>query len=249
MHRFYTPQLTTETRRLDISTPGEIHHIRDVLRLRSGDVLELINGKGSLARGRIKNISSVAVQVEITDIREEIPRLPHLILACAIPKKGKFETIIEKTTELGVDEIIPLQTQNSDVLIKPEKTAHKQARYIQVAVNAAKQCQRSTVPAIHPPTPFNEALSRLLAQSIVMMPSLTGLPEPLLPALRKLTSKKRLSIMIGPEGDFTQSEYAQAHAAGVVPVTLGPTVLKVETAAITTVAVTRLFFDATDDQG
>ncbi|MBZ0165739.1 MAG: 16S rRNA (uracil(1498)-N(3))-methyltransferase [Candidatus Omnitrophica bacterium] len=247
MHRFYTPQLTPETRRLDISTPGEIHHIRDVLRLRSGDVLELINGKGSLARGCIKNISSVAVQVDITEVREEAPRLPHLILACAIPKKGKFETIIEKTTELGVDEIIPLQTHNSDVIIKPEKAAHKQTRYIQVAVNAAKQCQRSTVPAIHPPMPFNEALSRLLSQSVVIMPSLTGLTEPLFPALRKLSTPSHLSIMIGPEGDFSKNEYAQAQSSGVIAVTLGPTVLKVETAAMTTVAVTRLFFDTTDD--
>lgn len=247
MHRFYTPQLSPETHRLDISAPGEIHHIRDVLRLQSGDVLELINGKGCLARGCIKSISSVAVQVDVTEIREEKLRLPHLILACAIPKKGKFETIIEKTTELGVDEIIPLQTHNSDVVIKPEKTAHKHARYIQVAVNAAKQCQRSTVPSIHPPTSFDAALRILMDQSVVIMPSLTGLREPLVPALRQLTPATRLAIMIGPEGDFSKNEYALAQAKGVIAVSLGPTVLKVETAAITTVAVTRLFFDATDD--
>lgn len=246
MHRFYTPQLTARSTRLEISDPGEIHHIRDVLRLGSGQRVELIDGKGLVARGVIADVRAVAVRVNVEEVRTEPARTPRLILACAIPKKGKFENIIEKTTELGVDEIIPLQTQNSDVIIKADKAGRKQERYVQVAVNAAKQCQRATVPGVHPPTPFGAALDLLLPAGPVLMPSLSGDRRPLLTALSGLERSAPWAVLIGPEGDFSAGEYAQAHDRGCLPVSLGPTVLKVETAAITTVAVARLYCDSKD---
>ncbi|MCA9392755.1 MAG: 16S rRNA (uracil(1498)-N(3))-methyltransferase [Candidatus Omnitrophica bacterium] len=249
MHRFYTPQLTPEAQDVRIDEGSEVHHARDVLRLGQGAAVELFDGRGLLAAGKITQISAVEIRVKVEALRREPARHPRLTLACAIPKKGKFETIVEKATELGVDEIIPLQTKNSDVVIKPEKAAHKQQRFAQVAVNAAKQCRRATVPLIRPPTAFSEALEMLLQQGPVLIPSLTGDCRPLLTALTGLQDPPQVSILIGPEGDFSVDEYEQAHRSGCLAVTLGPTVLKVETAAITTVAAVRFSGDVKDSSG
>lgn len=246
MHRFYTPHLTPDSQDLRIDDSKEVHHARDVLRLKQGAAVELIDGRGLIASATLSQLGAVEIRVRVEDIRRETPRSPRLTLACAIPKKGKFETIIEKTTELGVDEIIPLQTKNSDVVFKPEKAAHKQERFTQVAVNAAKQCRRATIPFIHPVTAFDDVLGSLLARGTVLIPSLSGDCRPLLATLNALPDADHVGILIGPEGDFSDDEYQLAHQRGCLPVTLGPTVLKVETAAITTVAAVRFSGDAKD---
>lgn len=247
MHRFYTPQLKSDSGKIDIHDQSEVHHIRDVLRLKKGAQIELINGAGCVALGTITDLQSVAVKIQVENIYVEEPRLPRLTLACAIPKKGKFENIIEKTTELGVDEIIPLQTHNSDVVIKADKALHKQTRYQLVATNAAKQSHRSTIPQIHKPMLFREALTQSLQAGTVLIPSLTGNCRPISDVISEVLPVTQATIFIGPEGDFSVEEYELAHSNGCLAVTLGPTVLKVETAAITSVAILQFLADARDD--
>jgi 16S rRNA (uracil1498-N3)-methyltransferase len=157
-------------------------------------------------------------------------------LACAMPKKSKFETIIEKATELGVDEIIPLATKRTEVILKGERAARKRQRFESVATNAAKQSRRSTIPRIHDITEFRACIDALPKDALLIMP---GLIEPRIDIARLFPLKEkeaRLTVLIGPEGDFTPQEYAYAQQKGARIVSLGPTTLKVETAALAAVA-------------
>ncbi|MGE0267229.1 MAG: 16S rRNA (uracil(1498)-N(3))-methyltransferase [Candidatus Omnitrophota bacterium] len=243
MHSFYTPQLSEKSQTIILDDPDEIHHLKDVLRLKAGQAIQLFNGRSHKAEGVISDMASTQISIRVDKITEERPALPLLILACAVPKKGKFETIIEKTTELGVDEIIPLRTKNTEVIFKSEKLILKTQRFQKIALNAAKQSKRSTIPIIHPMTDFERAVPMLLKRSVVIIPSLTDNRTKIIPALENLNSPAAVSCLIGPEGDFTPQEYALAHTSGCLPVSLGQTILKVETAAITSVAITRLFFN------
>jgi len=150
--------------------------------------------------------------------------------------------IIEKATELDVDEIIPMITNRTEVKLTDSRQAKKQLRYQTIAINAAKQSKRTIVPVIHPVTDFSSALDQLTKTTIAIIPSLVDSPENLLNAFEKIRSPEAVSILIGPEGDFTPEEYAQAQHKGCIPVTLGKTILKVETAAICSLSCANLFF-------
>lgn len=243
MHRVYIPIISKTCETVILEDPQEIHHLKDVMRIKTGQTVQLFNGKGYNGEGIIEEITSKKVLIKTIKVFEETLELPLLILACAIPKKGKFETIIEKSTELGVDEIIPLRTKNAEVKFKAEKSDLKMQRFQKIAMNAAKQSKRTTIPVIHPMTDFKKVISELLKRSVVLIPSLTENRKKLIPTLGNLGSPSVISFLIGPEGDFSREEYNLAHESGCLPVSLGKTILKVETAAITSIAVTRLSFN------
>jgi 16S rRNA (uracil1498-N3)-methyltransferase len=242
MHSSFCPDANFNLTSLVIYDQKETHHINNVLKLRSGHQIYVFNGKGEQALCRITAARSDRIRLTILSVQKALKTTPQITLACAMPKRGKFETIIEKATELGVDEVIPLRTQRSEVVIKAEKSSQKIKRFNAVAINAAKQCKRLTLPTIHPMTRFTSALKNLSAHSTVIIPSLTAKRDNLVHTLGTLKKIPHISILIGPEGDFTEKEYQQAFDRGCLPVTLGNTVLKVETAAIAAVACVNLYF-------
>jgi len=240
MHRFYCPHLTTSTTSLTISDHSEIHHLKKVLRLKTGDTIVAFNGQGIEGKGVIAAMSPHQITLRLEAVTEKSHTGTTIILACAIPKKAKFEFIIEKATELGVDEIIPLLTARTEVRVNQSTAAQKQHRYQTVAVNAAKQSGRTTVPVIHPPTEFNKLLKNIPQETGLFIPCLVGERKDIATALSGKSKFKKMTFFIGPEGDFTPQEVQSAIAAGAVPLSLGETVLKVDTAAIITVALAKL---------
>ncbi len=246
MHRFYCPQSNLENTQVVITDPKELHHLRDVLRLKKGDEVTIFNKQGKEATGRIDNIQPAKVTVAIESVREDIPNPPVITLACAIPKKSKFELIIEKATELGVDEIIPLKTKRTQIELKGDRLERKIIRYQEVAVNAAKQSQRLRVPVIHPIADLASTLKSFTKETTVFIPSLSegegGERKNIFEAFKTVPSPSRVAFLIGPEGDFTPQEYDLARAHGCIGVSLGKTVLKVETAALAAVACAQLWF-------
>lgn len=243
MHRFFCPNQDLSSPVVDLTDPGELHHLKNVLRLKSGSPVRLFDGKGKEATGKILMARQNLVRVEIDNVlTEQQGGGPLVILACAIPKKSKFETIIEKCTELGVSEIIPLITERTEAALTESQKLKKLARYRTVALNAAKQSQRKVIPVINPVTPFKEFLKKLSRNEATFIPCLTGNNKSLADVFKKLTAPPEVTFLIGPEGDFTQKEVHAAKEAGCRPVSLGSTVLKVDTAAITVVAATHLFF-------
>lgn len=242
MHRFYSNIDLHSQQLIQITDDAEVHHIKNVLRLGPDDIVQIFNG-AQQADGQIVDLSASQVAIRLSNLQSMRKDKISTILACAVPKKGKFETIIEKTTELGVDQIYPLQTVRTEVVLKGERKLAKLQRFEKVAINAAKQSRRISVPTIHSEGDFKTTLEQLLKVSTVIMPSLCGNTKPLHSVLGDLQDVKAISILIGPEGDFTPEEYDLAHQMGCLPVSLGSTVLKVETAAIATVSVVEMFFN------
>ncbi len=242
MHRFYCPQSDLENPQVVITDSKELHHLRNVLRLKKGDEVTVFNDQGHEATGRIENIQPNKVIVTVESVRREKPELPIVILACAIPKKSKFEVIIEKATELGVDVIVPLKTKRTEMELKGDRLQRKVARYQDVAINAAKQSRRSRVPVIEPVTDLAATLKSFSQETTVFIPSLSGERKNIFEAFKAVPPPSRVAFLIGPEGDFTPQEYELARAHGAIGVSLGKTVLKVETAALTAVACAQLWF-------
>lgn len=241
MHRFYFESANFNQQTITISDQHEVHHIKDVLRLKTGDELSIFNGLAQEALCVLDVIKESAIVVCVKSIKQASKRSLNLILACAVPKKAKFEFIIEKCTELGVDVIIPLKTKRSDVIYSKDKIALKQQRFQKVAINAAKQCGRQDVPKIYHMTEFKELFLSIPKDAQVLIASLVESSIPLIEAVRALSKNRPIVILIGPEGDFTADEVAFAKAQGTQSISLGNTVLKVDTAAMTSVAFCRFF--------
>jgi len=244
MHRFFLPSLNLSTETVTLTDKYELHHMRNVLRLRKKDNVSIFDGKNKEALGRIITITNKSATIEILSAQVINTLQPKIILACAIPKKSKFEWIIEKATELGVAEIIPLKTKRTEIRLKNNRKESKMRRYEQIAINAAKQCKRNTVPKIHIITDLQSVIAYLNKISTIIIPSLIGKPKPLLTALKKFKKQQNISLLIGPEGDFTKNEYLYAKNSACIPVSLGKTILKVETAAITSVAIIQSYFNS-----
>ena len=243
MHRFFIVNLTTSDNQIVLNDKKEIHHLKNVLRCKSGDPIIVFNGQGVEATGIIQSIKEQGVTVQIEKFLPSTSKKILLSLACAIPKKTKFELIIEKCTELGVDEIIPLKTERTEFKYFPERLRSKLARFQTVALNAAKQSKQSNTPTIYSIAKFENALkAHITAQTLPLIPCLTGTRENLLSIFQHFPqNKNKILFFIGPEGDFTNHEIDLAINSGCRPISLGPTTLKVETAAITVIATSTLF--------
>jgi len=239
MYRFYLQDADFSKPSVIISDSHEIHHIKDVLRLKSGSTIQIFNGQSQQADAMIEGIKETTIEVRIIKLIQIECVQAKIILACAPPKKGKFEFIIEKCTELGVDEIIPLKTQRTEVVFSEERMKGKLNRFEAVAVNAAKQSKRMKIPIIHPMTSLPQVLKGLDPAGVHLFPSLHQHSLHMAEVLLKADKKSAVTIFIGPEGDFTPEEVELAIKHGCIPVTLGDTVLKVETAAMATVALVK----------
>jgi 16S rRNA (uracil1498-N3)-methyltransferase len=239
MYRFYCPYADFSKFSVDITDTHEIHHIKDVLHLKKGSLIQIFNDRSEQADVIIEQINDAAIQVRVEKVKLGQESRAKIVLVCAPPKKGKFEFIIEKCTELGVDDIIPLKTKRSEVVFNEDKMAGKLSRFEAVAVNAAKQSKRIKIPHIYPMIPLPQVLQTLDPNGVHLFPSLHNHSKHISDVLLKADKQKPVTIFIGPEGDFTPDEVKLAVKYGCVPVSLGDTVLKVETAAIVTVALVK----------
>jgi len=235
MHRFFFSQ-SLSIPEIVIVDSKEIHHLKNVLRLKLFAKIDVFNGQGQEAKCTIQSMTSNAIHLHIDSLKTSEIKLPTIILACAMPKKSKFELIIEKATELGVAEIIPLKTKRTEIILNGERALKKINRYQTVAINASKQSKRITVPIIHPITELKTALLSLSQRADLIIPSLELKRQNIFDALKRFQSPQSVACFIGPEGDFTPEEYKLAQKHGCLAVSLGKTILKVETAAISATA-------------
>ena len=231
MDRFFIPPLSDDATTFSIESTEEFHHLAHVLRLKPGDRAEFVNGRGLLIVGEIVSISGKRADVKALEKRSVPPAAPRVILACAVPKRAKFEDIIDKCTQLGVDEIIPMMTERTEVIIREKDADSKCARFDKVAVAAVKQSKRLWAPIIRRPCAFKDVLQRISSETYLLIPWLEGDRIPLTAALSSAGSPQEVLFLIGPEGDFTAKEVELARSRGAVPVSLGENVLRVDTAA------------------
>lgn len=237
MHRFYCANLSEGLRQICVNDPDEVHHLARVLRLSAGDDIELLNGRGGLALAKIQHVSKTDVATEILRYCEA-PLDSHapIVLACALPKRSKFDDIIEKCTELGVDQIIPLITERTEVSPSQDALSRMNARFNKIAQSGSKQCKRLRFPLIHQALSLQAAVDLFAVErNTLLIPWLEGERRSLKEAWQASGvggNKGAIVFFIGPEGDFTPEEAAYACCKGAIPVSLGDTILRVETAAI-----------------
>ena len=212
----------------------DAHHAGRVLRLRQGEALTLCDGEGIDYDCTVEQIEKDAVLCRVRD-RHPAATEPgqRLTLFMALPKGDKMEFIVQKAVELGVSEIVPYLSKNC--VSRPDKTDKKVERWRKIAVEAAKQCGRGVLPAVHAVVPAAEAV-RLAAQAETALflyenEKQTGLRDALAGGVGKT-----VSLMVGPEGGFAPEEAAAAKEAGLVSVSLGTRILRCETAPVAALA-------------
>lgn len=221
MHRFYLPNFQQP-----VLSADEWHHATHVLRVKPGDTVNVFDGRGHEAQARVGEAGNLTILQQSTT-----PPLPcRITLAQAIPKKN-MDWIVQKATELGVTGIVPLISERT---VKRPDSAPE--RWREVALEACKQSGNNWFPEIREPLPAREFLRAPGPFDLKLIASLQPDSQPLKQILaespiRRLANASVL-ILIGPEGDFTPAELAAAKSAGCLPLSLGPLVLRAETAAL-----------------
>jgi 16S rRNA (uracil1498-N3)-methyltransferase len=231
LHRFYCESIDGPRVELEGT---EAHHLA-VLRLNLGDKVELFDGLGGLATADISGIRKNIVTLEIKDVRRsEMPKSRRIIIAVSVPKGDRFDWLIEKCTELGVERISPVIFERT---VRQPGNPKALDRWMNLAISAGKQCKRLFLPQIDPPMNSQDCIEaikkdspncQILAGGISGdCPSLAGLEF----------GQNDVAALIGPEGGFTENEDVFLKSRGVQFVRLSDTILRTETAAIAFAAI------------
>lgn len=224
----------------------EARHATKVLRLKEGKPCIVFNGLGTSANAHIERILSPnEVSLVIGQTHSKTHNISELTLLQSIPKGGNMDLIIQKSVELGVSAIIPLITERTIVRITGEEADKKQSKWQRAALEACKQCGQNVIPIIGKPITFSQWLADYVPNDLAIIASLTDGALPIRDILEKARAgkQKKASILIGPEGDFTKEETSLAINAGFIPVSLGPIVMRVETATFFSLSVLRYTLD------
>ena len=211
--------------------PGAARHVQ-VLRLQPGDAITLFNGEGGEFEATVARMGRSDVEVEVGAhhaIEREAHRSVHLLVG--ITANERMDWLVEKATELGVASITPLVAERSVLKLKGERAEKKLAHWQSVAVAAAEQCGRNRVPPIHPAVTLTEWLKKSAPGERWVL-SLSGGTQP----VSRQLSQEPVPVLSGPEGGLSRGEESAALTAGFAPVSLGPRVLRAETAPLAVLA-------------
>ncbi|RFN58234.1 16S rRNA (uracil(1498)-N(3))-methyltransferase [Marixanthomonas ophiurae] len=224
MQLFYHPNSSQASKEIAFDKE-ESRHIGKVLRKQEGDVLDITNGKGFFFKAELTLVTPKKCIARIVETKKEAPLPYHLHIAAAPTKSNdRFETFLEKATEIGITEITPIICDHSErKTIKPE-------RYEKIIQSAMKQSLKAYLPKLNKVISLKELLSQAHEENLKCIAHCEETDKKSF----KLEVKKQQSvlILIGPEGDFSTEEIDLAKKAGFIPVTLGESRLRTETAAV-----------------
>ncbi|MDI3339515.1 MAG: 16S rRNA (uracil(1498)-N(3))-methyltransferase [Sphaerobacter sp.] len=231
-HRFYVPIPLVPGATVDLPEP-QSHQIARVLRLGAGDMVVLFNGDGTEVPGTIRASRARCVTLELGAPRPGRPEpQPAVHLAHGLLKADRFDWVVQKATELGVARITPLATSRSVVSLPPDRAQQRRERWQRIAIEAAEQSGRVTVPVVAAPARLDELLPLMAHTPALLCWERESAPLRLAP----LPPAGPLLVLVGPEGGFTRDEVDAAVAAGAHTVSLGPLILRSETAAVAALA-------------
>ena len=250
MHRFYLSPEHWDPSALTLRD-AEAHHARDVLRIKSGSRLVVFNGRGREVTAEVLDLTRGEIRLRKLHETETPPLRCRMTLGQAIPKGKNMDLIVQKAVEIGAAEIAPLISERTIVDLDPKEAEQKQSKWEQTAIEAAKQCGQNWLPTVATPRKLKDFFG--VATGLRPVPAshsevatthdlrLIGSLQPDAIHLRDVLADyreqhhdrpKSVLMMVGPEGDFTPAELALAKSNGCRPITLGPIILRVETAAI-----------------
>ncbi len=230
--RFHAPPSAFADQTITLAA-DEARHLRDVLRLKSGDEVYVFNGIGREFRCTVstakRDSAELRIEAEVEPAKPESQL--QLNLCVALLKGEKFDLVVQKATELGVTKVVPLITRYADIHLRDEADATKRvARWQRIALEAAKQSGRAFVPEISAPVAFGLVLGSSKDDLRVMFSERGG------GALSSVTPSQSMTALVGSEGGWSDEEIEQARVQDFHIVTLGGRVLRAETAAITVMA-------------
>jgi 16S rRNA (uracil1498-N3)-methyltransferase len=229
--RFFAPPSAFNfSKQIVTLSADEARHLREVLRLKPGDEVSVFDGEGKEFRARVaqarREFADLELQEEIAPARPESPL--RITLAVALLKGEKFDLVVQKATELGVNEFVPLITRYADIKLRDETDADKRvARWQRIALEAAKQSGRALVPEVGKPKSLGSVLDPANPCFLFSEKGGHGLPQ---------IETDEVTAIVGSEGGWSDEELDEARAAGARIVTLGGRILRAETAAIATAA-------------
>jgi 16S rRNA (uracil1498-N3)-methyltransferase len=222
----------------------EMHHLVRVRRVRVGEIVEILNGRGHVGRTRVETVDKRFAQL----ILERVDFVPAsrltVNLLVALPKGKTFPALLQKAVELGVAAITPLVTDHVEVA--PSRASIKRDHWKSVLVEALKQSGNPWMPELHAPIDLKDYLTRETERQSLCA-ALQPDAQPLWKLLQEgLRPEGVIDVFVGPEGDFSDDEYARLRGAGCLFCSLGPLVLKVETAASLVVGALGVWAQGTD---
>jgi len=230
--RFYCSKINKGSVEL---TGSEAHHMSSVRRLKKADRVELFNGAGSLAIATIVTATDKKVTLQVETLKSvSKPGRPSITLGVSVPKGGRFDWLIAKCTELGVDRICPVLFERT---VKHPKNAKAGERWKNIAIASAKQCRRLFLPQINQPLLLPRVLEVLASDfpdAAILFGSLSQRARPI---LEEPFTENGVIALVGPEGGLTDDELdlLREHDARAVRIT--DTILRIETAAVAFAAV------------
>jgi 16S rRNA (uracil1498-N3)-methyltransferase len=236
MHRFYLPPERWQPDAL-VLTGAEAHHCRNVLRLDAGDKVVVFDGGGHEITAEIVSSDAAAILLRRLHDSQTPPLRCRITLGQAIPKGKNMDLIVQKAVEIGAAEIAPILSDRTVVRLDDESAAAKQTKWQTVAIEAAKQCGQNWLPQVDAP----QTLAHFFRQPRRFDLQLIGSLQADAVHLKKILAEylaehddrpASVLMLVGPEGDFTPAELSLARSQGCRPITLGPIVLRVETASI-----------------
>lgn len=212
---------------------ADLHHLKDVLRIGRGDEIEAVGPEGGVLIVRLTAVGPAAAAGEVISSADSSSR-ERLVVCQALSKGRKMDLVVQKATELGVAAIVPFISERSIVRLDPAKSAARQERWRRVAREAAKQCARADVPHVDVPADLGALRTMLSAGASIVLHEKASVP------LRKVLSKRKqgsLTLVIGPEGGFSDAEVSRLEGWGASVASLGALTLRTETAAIAAMAI------------
>lgn len=210
----------------------EAKHACRVLRLRAGEKIEALDGKGGRFLAQIAQLNDAGGMVEILEKLPSNESRLHLTVYQGIPKADKLELLAQKLTELGVARLVPVRMERSVVKVEAREAEKRTQRLERIAQEAVKQCGRALPMEICNAMDFSQALKDLQSCECAMVPWEEAGGTRIRDVFAARPGALRLGIVIGPEGGISQNEMERMQQTGALPVTLGPRILRTETAAI-----------------
>lgn len=210
---------------------AQAHYIGRVLRLATGDAVQLFDGSGQEFLGELVDVGKKAVRVELRESFAGMAESPLRVhLGQGLSRGERMDWAIQKATELGVAEISPIVSERCEVRLKDERADKRLAHWRQVAISACEQCGRSVLPVIHSPVTLADWQRDVQADLRLVL-------HPVAEPLASHAKPGTLAFLIGPEGGLSESEVAGARSAGFHAARLGPRVLRTETAPVVALSV------------
>ena len=211
---------------------GESHHVLDVLRFGEGDHVTVFDGEGAEARADITAVEGKRIRLRIGQKLRSLQLPCAITLAQAVPKGKHMDFIIQKATELGATRIAPLFSDRTVVHFDKSDAEKKLEKWRQTAIEACKQCGQNHLPEIAAPRKPKEFFEKQEQSEIMLIASLQPDARRIKSVLADYPPPRSVCVLVGPEGDFTPAELALAKSNGCRPITLGPIILRAETASL-----------------